>query len=474
MTNSIFKKLRGFGYCKYYTNTFLAIFFLSLTSCATYYQKNIKFNAAYSSGDFKKANQILDSRKKAATRKDRLIYFMNKGMVASMQGLYTESNNSFEEAYKLADSYHTNYVNEGAALLLNSDMVEYRGEDYEVLYINYYKALNYIKMGQKSEALVECRRLNNRLNVINDKYSRKNTFKRNAFVHLLMGLIYESNEEYNNAFIAYRNALEIYEEDYAKFFNVVAPEQLKIDLIRTAYLTGLGDQVSFYENKFNIKLNKNAINKGAELVLLWENGFCPVKEEWSINFTLIPGGDGILTFANSDLGISIPFPMSQEDYQKQGLSDLTFIRVAFPKLTERPVMYNQAEVSINGQTYPLQEAENLNAIAFKTLQDRMLLEMGKSLLRLTLKKSAEYALRKQNQNAGMLLGVFNALTEKADTRQWSVLPHSIYYARMPIQEGLQKINLNCKIQRNQNNRTFAIEVVGKSNSTTFHTFSTLE
>ena len=452
----------------------LSVIFLISSSCATYYQKNIKFNNFYVNGNFKSAEGILDKNKKAANRNAKLIYYMNRGMVEAMQSKYIESNNSFEEAYKLADNYHTNYLNESAALLLNSDVVEYKGEDFEVLYINYYKALNYLKLGQKQDALVECRRLNNRLNVINDKHQGKNTFQRDAYIHLIMGLVYESNEEYNNAFIAYRNAVEIYDQDYTKHFNVSAPLQLKKDLLRTAYLSGMGDQVTFYEKQFNLNFDKSQLKQGPEIVFLWQSGMCPVKDEWSINFTIIPGNNGFVTFTNAELGISIPFAMSQEEYRQNRLSDLQFIRVAFPKFVERVPIFTQANISLNGNEYSLQMAEDINAIAFKSLKDRMLLQMGKTLLRVALKKAGEYALRKENENAGMVLGLFNALTEKADTRQWSILPHSIYYSRIPLQEGNQKILFSYKNNLTNTQQKFDIEVIGKKNEMTFHTFSTLD
>ncbi len=78
--------------------------------------------------------------------------------------------------------------------------------------LNYYKALNYINLGRYDEALVECRRINIKLNQLNDKYKdKKNKYSGDAFAHLLMGIIYDASKDYNNAFIAYRNALEVYE-----------------------------------------------------------------------------------------------------------------------------------------------------------------------------------------------------------------------------------------------------------------------
>ena len=118
--------------------------------------------------------------------------------------------------------------------------------------INFYKALNYIDLNDMEGALVEVRKINIKLNQLNDKYpDNKNRYQRDAFAHLLMGLIYDATGDYNNAFIAYRNAYEVYQSDYIKNFGVKAPEQLKQDLMRTAYICGFSAELKQYEKEFN-------------------------------------------------------------------------------------------------------------------------------------------------------------------------------------------------------------------------------
>src|SRR5690606_31690146 len=115
--------------------------------------------------------------------------------------------------------------------------------------------------------------------------------------------------------------------------------------------------------------------------------------------------------------------------------DLKVIRVAFPKFVERVPVYNKATVAINGQTAQLQLAQDINAIAFSNLKDRMLNEMAEALLRLALKQATEIALRQQNEELGFAMGLVNAITEKADTRNWQTLPHDIYYQRLSLPPG---------------------------------------
>ncbi|MFR4037666.1 MAG: hypothetical protein ACLTZT_07645 [Butyricimonas faecalis] len=170
-----------------------------------------------------KANKLLDKDKKQATGKNRILYYLNKGYVEFMLGNPTHSNQYFETAENLIDEYHSNVGAEAAALITNPEARPYRPEDFEVIMINFYKALNYIDLNDMEGALVEVRKINIKLNRLNDKYpDNKNRYQRDAFAHLLMGLIYDATGDYNNAFIAYRNAYEVYQSDYIKNFGVKA------------------------------------------------------------------------------------------------------------------------------------------------------------------------------------------------------------------------------------------------------------
>jgi hypothetical protein len=457
----------------------VSIIFYSLiitfcTSCGNYYQSIYTFNSNFEQGNFKAAADALDKDKKAETRKTRLIYYMNRGVVESMQGNYEASNAFFEKAYQLGEDLQINYFNEAASFLLNPNIVDYKGEDFELLLINYYKALNYLKMGEKEKALVECKRMDIKLSKLSSKYTSDNKFQRDAFIHTLMGIIYDANGETNNAFVAYRNALEIYQTDYQKFFQMPVPQQLKEDLLRVAYENNFLEDLHRYEKEFNMKYTHDKAKKG-DLVFLWHNGLGPVKAETSINFTILRGQAGVVNFSNEDLNLNFSFPVDDSTYYKSGLSQLELIRIVFPKYVERPTLYNQAEISWEGKTATLDMVENVNAVAFKTLNQRMLLEVGKSLLRVAMKKASEYTLRKENQEAGALLGIVNAFTEQADTRNWQSVPHSIYYTRMKLPEGKQEVKFTTKAiaaGRPDQNFTFTFDI--KLGQTVFHTFSSLE
>ncbi|NEJ83205.1 hypothetical protein GR268_42770, partial [Rhizobium leguminosarum] len=271
-----------------------------------------------------------------------------------------------------------------------------------------------------------------------------NTYRRDAFIHILMGLIYHANHEYNDAFIAYRNAIEIYQEDYKKLFNLKTPLQLKKDLIYAAYKTGFHDQVDYYKQQFQLAYDPSQESEGGDIICLWNNGLGPIKHECDIDFVLVKGAGGVINFVNEELGLVFPFPLGDDSQTKQSLSDLHLLRVAFPKYIERPLLYNKATIQVQGNKYRLEQAEDINAISFQVLHERMIWEFSKSLLRVALKKVVEYQFRKQNEMLGTILGVVNFATEKADTRNWQTIPHSIYYTRIQLSEGQHQFNFQAK------------------------------
>ena len=453
------------------TIVFFTLIFISVViSCATFYELNYEFNQQFESGNIQAAEEALAKNKRKLKKKTRFLYLANRGVLDAMQGDYEESNEWLEKAYLYTEDYQKNYANIAASFLINPNLIEYPGEDHERLFILYYKALNYLKMGRYQEALVECRRLNNRLYELSDKYKSEKKYQEDAFIHNLMGIIYEASGDYNNAFIAYRNSHTIYEDQYSKMFGLSTPHQLKKDLLRAAYLTGFDDQVRRFENEFNMKYDHKDHDSG-ELVFFWHDGLAPVKDEWSINFTIV-GNGGVVTFVNKEHGLNFSFPYDSDE-KKNELTDLRFFRVAFPKYVERPLTFNEASIRLDQKKFPLEKAEDVNAIAFKTLNQRMVLEMGKSLLRAALKKIAEEEIRKESEGIGLLVGVINATTEKADTRSWQTLPHSIYYTRVPLDKGSNEIKLNLSRKNSQFGQTETFSFEGIPGKTQFHTYHTL-
>lgn len=458
---------------KYIGLPLIIILSVLIAGCATYYAKNYEFQSYLLHGDFQSANKWLDKNDRDAEGRNKLLYYLNRGYVSWAVNNPSISNQHFTVAEHVIEDYIRNYYLDALTLISNPSIKPYKPEDFEVVMVNYFMALNFIQLGQYDDAIVECKRINIKLNQLNDKYKdHKNRYQRDAFAHTLMGIIYESNKDYNNAFIAYRNALEIYETDYKEYFNLTVPEQLKQDILRTAYLTGFYDEVKFYEDKFNINFDYTP-NENGELVFFWLNGYGPYKAESSINFVKVPNTKrGYVTLVNDEYDLSFPIYIgNKSSKEKEAFNDLRFFRVAFPKYVERKPVFTSANLTNNSEVYNLEILEDINDIAFKTLNDRMVREIGSAILRLATKKALEALADEQEEGLGMLVNIVNTVTEKADTRNWQTLPYSISYARIPLNEGINQIDLNAYSGYAGTKKSFTFQ--GKKGKTYIHAYHTI-
>lgn len=453
---------------------FILLCFL-FTGCATWYQRTTAFQEAVGKGNFEQAEKLLQKDKKQARDKNKILYYLNQGYVNFMLGKYEASNAAFETAEQLTEEQHKNVLTEAAVLVSNPEIRPYKPEDFEVIMINFYKALNYLELNNMEDALVEVRKINLRLQQLNDKYpDHKNRYQQDAFAQLLMGLIYDAAGDSNNAFIAYRNAYNTYQSDYIKNFGLAAPEQLKKDLLRTAYICGFTTELIQYEKEFGFKYTPQLPAPDGQLVMFWLNGFGPVKAEWGITFTKVNRGDGAVVFHNEELGLTFPFFWGNgySDDEKNSLANLNVVRTVFPKYVERPPLYTKGILKYGNQTFPFQKAEDINQIAFKTLHDRMVQELSNSLLRTATKQGIRYAASKQNDWLGFAVGLANAFTEKADTRNWQTLPYSISYVRVPLNKTGNQIELEFSGPQVQTDHQ-QIDISSRRGKTKFFVYSTL-
>jgi hypothetical protein len=273
----------------------------------------------------------------------------------------------------------------------------------------------------------------------------------------------------NNAFISYRNSVDIFLKSKNNWYGISMPEQLKQDLLRTAAANGFTDEVQRYSILLNTTLQPVSKTAGGELILFWENGLAPVKQEQNFFFSLTKDGLGNFTFTDATGTVNVPF-IFDNNLNKDNIKaeDIRSLRVAFPKYLEQPVFYTQGTVSVNNAQYNFEQAENINDLAFATLKERFVKDMTKTLSRLAIKKLAEAAARAnksekdkdEREAVAAAIQVFSFVTEKADTRNWQSLPHTILYTRIPLQPGSNEVKINFT-GPNQQTKPISLVVEGK-------------
>ena len=390
--------------------------------------------------DFRKA---LKSERRG---NDKILYNLEHGRAAQLFGQTEISRKDFAVAIEtIRNNEQRALISAGqigaslASFATNDNALPYAGEGYERVLLHHYQALNYLLEADLSGAGVEFRWANSeqqealnrhakelekaeheaqKRNVGNaaqnsefqQRYAQldevagrlKNSFQ-NAYSFYLSGVVYELLGEENDAYIDYKKALEIYPEN----------SYVQRDVLRLAQRLQMEDDLASLAKRFPTLYNTRTVaakSGEGELILLYEEGFVPSREEIKIPFFL-PGG--LVTLA---------FP-----YYRGPWRDL----------------YPSLEV-LTGNT-PLGRTEllcDVRGLALKSLQEKMPILLTRQVVRAVSKSLAQQAARQRFGDAGQLgMILYSVLSENADLRSWLTLPENVQILRVNLPAGEQQLRL---------------------------------
>jgi uncharacterized protein len=532
---------------------FLLMSIYLLAGCATYKQDIDAGLSLAKEGEWKKAEDkledVLDSSQ------DKLLYYMEIGALAQNQGDFERSNELLEQAERLSDTFlPENFSNRSWALLSNPRQSDYRGNGIERVYISYLKSMNYIALAEKENntikkrelndaALVEMRRIDIKLNEIRaqtpsyqdlnakenqafymkalswlgDFYSGgrdtdKFLYRDDAWARYMEGLQYEMNGEIDDARISYEKAANLYEDGYAKQYDLssTTADRAWLDAIRMMQKGGFSQ--SEIEEKIKAKLSPamqetlKQYHKGdAELVVLEHQGFIPDKKEMTVllyadpraySLVLQPlhgGGNAeendafrwfTMTYADINplnlianykaggawgtfSGIFTKRVILGKAAWKQ-LSDVKIdkllteqsIRVTVPYYGRFTLDQHQPTLLINSPAIaPFNNSLRMTSLADIAFQEQLAQaqrDIYEGLVRELLRSWLSYQVSSnvQDQNVSLLLNLIGQVavfaSSAADTRNWLTLPAQVRLTREPLAPGEYSPDYRV------NNKTFSL------------------
>lgn len=360
----------------------------SLMGCATYQTKVSGARNALAFDEPSKAVEMLEPLAKQGGN-DQLVYMLDYATALQKAGRYQESAQVFGQAERIADvqDYHS-LTKVTSSLLLSEEMVQYKGDDYEKVLINAVNAINYLEMNELDEALVEVRKLNQKL--YKYKYEAKRDYEQNPFAFYLSAVIWEADRKWDDAYIAYKNAYDLI-PDYAP---------LREDLIRSAIRAQRDDDLAQWKKKFpEVKIRPEWKDKSVgEIVFVLQQGWGPRKQ---------------------------PRPESPR----------------FPMLVPSPSGTASAKLIIDpsGESVATNRVFSVQNVAIKTLDDDYGRLVASRVAGIATKAVVADQLRQRNQALGQLAFIAMNLADRADLRQWSTLPETFQIARMYVKAGKYKV-----------------------------------
>ncbi len=150
------------------------VLLMGCASAATYKRQFAEVDEKLHAQDYQTILLNIEaSKERCYKKKDRILYYLDVGLLNHFANNWRESNALLEEAERAIESAYTRSVTRAtASMMLNDNVLEYAGEAHEDLYLNIFKALNYVKLGESDSAMVEVRRISNKLNMLEDKNAK--------------------------------------------------------------------------------------------------------------------------------------------------------------------------------------------------------------------------------------------------------------------------------------------------------------
>ncbi len=422
--------------------------FLALAGCSTYVDRNARLRDDLAAARF---DDALTGIEKAEKGKDRLLNLLERALVLHYADRWDESNVVFEEAEQLAADLYTKSVSEGAfSLLTNDNAIAYRATPYEMALIPYFRALNYVYLDERDEAVVEARKagllLRDFREDLDEDADAADLLDDNAFLSFFSGLVFEWGGEVNDAFIAYRTAARAYATATAEL-HVATPPGLADDLVRTAGRLGFKDELAALRDELpGLFADADPPAPGSveptrgEVVLLLELGFVPHKISQRIDVPIFK--DDGKNFSDRDAW-AVALRGRYVNGWSSGAKIDYWLTVALPGLIDEPPAVAGARVSAgvagaHAAAVPVEDLGGRTRLAF----DRGL---GGVLVKTLLRGLAKYAFKEKADEegavAGFLANLLGSATEQADTRSWLTLPYSVAVARLSLPPGVHDLEV---------------------------------
>jgi hypothetical protein len=391
------------------------LFFLVLAaaplfySCASYSYD--KIDREVRGGGYPAALETIEKDKKAMYGKDAVRYYLDKGMVTHYAGRYGESTGLLEKGDRaIEDAFTKSVTRNAASFIANDNTKEYAGEDYENIYLNVFNALNYYHLKNIEDAMVEIRRMQEKLrglavryNLVDQELAKENkdaaksakvevNFTDSALARYLGMLFYRATGRYDDARID-RDWLKRVFSAKKTVYNYPIPTTIDGELEIPAGM--------------------------ARLNLLCFAGLAPLKKEETTRIPfLLTGG---------------------------------WIKIALPKMVKRESDIGAIEVVFSdGKRTRLELLEDIQNVAIETFKKHQGVIEAKSIIRASVKSGAaagfsiagEYKDSAALSIIGLALQIFAETSEAADVRITRYFPARAYTAGVTLAPGTYSFTVN--------------------------------
>ena len=383
------------------------------------------FNAHFEASNYD--SSALFAQKKIHQRKnpagEDLLWALQLATVERIRQSYPKSTEYFDKSEDMLKYYDEQFTGGDiiGSTVASDNVNPYRGEEYDGVMVNTYKALNFMAEGKLDLARVEFNRALdrqrrakekfvkeiNKLNAELEKNQQKNAFAKsnveNPTTHQLLAQKYpnlynfQAYPDFVNPFATYLAGI---------YFNLVGDHSKAVDLLKESYGM-VGNNPYIAED---LSTTEDILNRKAKLQntvwVIFENGLGPVKKEFRLDIPLF-----IAT------------------------NKVKYVGIALPKLEFRNNAYPYLLVNSNNKEYMTLPVADMDRVVQTEFSKDFGGILTRAIISATAKAVAQYVLEEQGSNAASIASIFVAAysfaSTAADVRIWTALPKDFQIARFP-------------------------------------------
>lgn len=371
---------------------------------------------SFATGDYNNTAQLIDDFRanEVYKSKDEVLLYLEQGTINHFAGNYSQSSSYFSTAEDRIDDLFTKSISRALqSFIVNDNSLAYDGEDYEDIYINVFKSLNYIHLNELESALVEARRVSYKLEQLNTKYhglvealskadttstdqdkwkTGKSNIQNSSLGHYLSAVLFAKTNKPDDARIEQENLLKAY-QDQKTVYNFQTPSREELDIITQP------------EN-YNVLVNIFS-------------GRAPSK--------------------------------AQNDFRLYLEESDTYLKLSVPTLQIYQSQVRSVEIVVNGEnSFYIPLIEEMDLVAKEVYKVKEPIIYARAMVRTFLKAVAANKVKKEaakkDETLGMLMNAFGKIaqetTEKADLRSWQTMPGKAYASVLQLPPGEHSVNIN--------------------------------
>jgi len=383
------------------------------------------FNNHFEAGDFNQAGHFAESKikKNGSPSGDDLLWALQLAASQRAQLDHADSIASFDKAEEMMNYYapQSEALDTVGSTLVNDNAIPYKGQEYDGIMVNTYKALDFLAEKKPDLARVEFNRaldrqmrakehFNEEIRKLEAKLDKEKgktdsdaramaddpdvqSIVKNNYPNLSQ---FEPYPDFVNPFTTYLAGV---------YFLLIGENSRAADLLKeTAGMVPDNDYI-----KKDLALADNVASGKVKLEnqcwVIFENGLGPTKGETRIDLPLIL--------------------VSNRVY---------YTGVALPKLCPRSVAYPYLTIKTDTGEYQTRQVADMERVIETEFKKDFKGILMRAIASAAVKTAAQAALSNQENGkwAALLVAVYSAATTAADVRIWSALPKDFQVARFDM------------------------------------------